>query len=177
MQKENLGFTLIELLVVVLIIGILAAVALPQYHSAVEKARMAEALSMTASLQKAMDIYILANGFPNEYTEFLGDNTIGKDSLDIDLNGLDCSMDDGKGCSSKYFFYHITCTYQGSVDNSFCNIFASRNKNGDPNEDQEYNLNIYRIYNSNTWVHRCEWNADYSLKFCRSLEPLGWEAD
>ena len=75
-MKNSRAFTLIELLVVVLIIGILAAVAVPQYKLAVEKARATEIITQLKALAVAEQAYFLANG---EYTNQAS-------ALDISLN-------------------------------------------------------------------------------------------
>jgi prepilin-type N-terminal cleavage/methylation domain-containing protein len=64
-KRPQAGFTLIELLVVVLIIGILAAIAVPQYFKVVEKGRFAEATAIASVLKGAEERYFLKN---NAYT-------------------------------------------------------------------------------------------------------------
>jgi len=69
-ERQRLGFTLIELLVVVLIIGILAAVAVPQYQKAVEKSKAAQAQTLLKSVYQAAQAYKLATGnWPTNFDE------------------------------------------------------------------------------------------------------------
>ncbi len=74
------GFTLIELLVVVVIIGILAAIALPQYRMAVLKSKFAKVKSNVQVLAGAMQRYYLVN---NEYPSYTLKN------LDIEVKNKD----------------------------------------------------------------------------------------
>ena len=75
------GFTLIELLVVVLIIGILAAIALPQYQKAVEKARLAKLMPMVQLIYQAEEVYHLSSG---KYTA---------DLPDLDVEASNCEFE------------------------------------------------------------------------------------
>ena len=96
MKHNQKAFTLIELLVVVLIIGILSAVALPQYQITVERARATEALILLKSIKQARDVYRMSN--PDVKAPAL-------DELDIEIPGTETSPIVGSGIfhQTKYF--------------------------------------------------------------------------
>ena len=76
------GFTLLELLIVVMIIGILAAIALPQYQIAVEKSKSSQALTLIKAIDESIRSYNLATGhYPTSFDQL--DITI-PESFNID---------------------------------------------------------------------------------------------
>ncbi|WP_428049743.1 type IV pilin protein [Candidatus Avelusimicrobium caledoniensis] len=108
-MKNKQAFTLIELLVVVLIIGILAAVALPQYQKAVEKSRMSEAMALLRTIADAHQVFFLTNGRYATHAEM--------DLLDIEIPGETTSGTHGRP-QTNYFSYSPNISYSQAHPNA-----------------------------------------------------------
>ena len=115
------GFTLIELLVAVLIIAVLAAVAVPQYQKAVRKAKLVEVGTMFSSISKAVDIWLLENGYPSSGIDLLSTTT--HSSLGIDVP---CNERDSYGCITNMGHWVATC----EQNNCSIDLFHTSNISG-----------------------------------------------
>ena len=156
------AFTLIELLVVVLIIGILAAVALPQYQKAVEKARMTEAMVIMRAIVDAQQRYYLANG------AYAGAGHISK--LDIDIPAGPALMD-GSRLQTKYFVYSPNDSSGNKIATAYRINSADVNRAGD-------SAYVLMVYPANPNEIRCSVQTggdatNVQKKLCQELNARG----
>ena len=152
LKQGRLGFTLIELLVVVLIIGILAAVALPQYEKAVEKSRASEALSNMGTLRKAVEVWKLAN--PGKRRCF-------SESWCYGFGELDISVGDPSTWCSKNFCYFV----------DFEHVRATRRNSS------TYNYELHYWFHTADPYYECKAKTSAALKFCNSLSDMKYVDD
>ena len=150
MKRLNSGFTLIELMIVVAIIGILAAVAIPQYQNYVARAQVAEGLSLATVAKTAVAEYYSVHGILPPAT---GGHVLGHEAMHAAL-GLPEETD----ITGKYVKWILVHQH---ADRGVGVLFHNR----EPVHSELRNKNFYLMPTIDTtgsliWTCRCTYRPD-----------------
>jgi len=158
--RNRRAFTLIELLVVVLIIGILAAIAVPQYQKAVYKARATNLVTLIDAYKKAIDAYVLENGYQN-ITFVDGDPEASQspDALNITYSAADV-----RRAFEPYLFEPESTAYS---------IYCVNNEDGCGcafSADTNIHPEITKNCSDGNWTRDCSWENEAGKVACQLLK-------
>ena len=156
--QEGGGFTLVELLVVVLIIGILAAVALPEYKKAVRKARFSEVATNFNAISKGIDLWLLGNGGQPPSPVVFSGNGSTRIKLDIEQS---CAAEGSDRCYTKVGRWWYGCSAEK------CSMSLETLYNADKSQQNKW------LDNSTLYFHKypdAEWTIQVS-QVSSSVKP------